>query len=62
MLSLLLFQSTIQLPGVSIWLSALVAVIGVIIFFAVKTNGDLKRVGEIMFFCGLLAFLMLFKP
>lgn len=56
-----LLQSSVQLPGISIVLSALVAVVGVILFFASKTNADLKRVGEIMFFCGLLAFLLLFK-
>lgn len=60
-MTLALLQSSVQLPGVSIVLSALIALIGVVMFFAVKTNADLKRVGEIMFFCGLLAFLLLFK-
>lgn len=42
----------------SAYLSVVVCVIGVIIFFAVKNNAELKRVGELMFFSGLLAFLI----
>ena len=35
-------------------LSILVSIIGVIIYFAVKNNADLKEVGRIMFAFGLL--------
>ena len=57
---LLLIQSSIQLPGISIVLSALVCVIGALIF-AFASNEKLKRIGEMSFFAGLLAFLLLFK-
>lgn len=40
-----------------IYLSVLIAVIGIIAFLIAKTP-DYKEVGRIMFFCGLLAFLL----
>lgn len=40
-----------------IYLSLLVAVIGIITFLIAK-NPDYKEAGRIMFFCGLLAFLL----
>jgi len=54
-------SETIQLPGVSIVLSAAVAIIGLFLFLAVKERADLKKVGEICFAVGLLAFLLLWK-
>ena len=38
-------------------LSLLVAIVG-LLMYALAANPKLVRVGEIMFFCGLLAFLM----
>lgn len=43
-----------------IYLAPLVALIGLVMYLAVKNNGDMKEVGRVMFFCGLLATLMLF--
>lgn len=43
-----------------LYLAPLVALIGLIMFLVARTNPDLKRIGEIMFFCGLLASLLLF--
>ncbi len=40
-----------------IYLSLLVALVGVLMY-AFAANPKLVRVGEIMFFCGLLAFLL----
>ena len=59
--SLLFLENSVNFPGVSITISLAVAVIGMIIFFAVKQNTDLKEVGKLMFFAGLLAFLFLVK-
>lgn len=42
----------------TIYLSLLVALIGVLMYGLVKTNGELKEIGRIMFFSGLLAFLL----
>ena len=41
-----------------VYLSLLVAVIGLIIFVTTKTNADVKEIGRLMFFAGLLAFLI----
>ena len=41
-----------------IYLSLLVAIIGLIMFFAAKNNPDVKQVGYVMFWTGLLAFLI----
>lgn len=38
-------------------LPLLVAIIGLVMYF-VTTNANVKRVGEIMFFAGLLSFLL----
>ena len=54
-------SETIQLPGVSIVLSAAVAVLGLILYLAVKERAELKEIGRILFAFGLLAFLLLFK-
>jgi len=54
-------SETIQLPGVSIVISAAVAIVGFIVFLAVKERADLKKIGEICFWVGLLAFLLQFK-
>lgn len=43
----------------SMYLSLLVALIGVLMF-ALATNAKLVRIGEILFFCGSLAFLLTF--
>ena len=40
-----------------IFLPLLVALVGLLIF-AITTNPKAARIGEIMFFCGLLAFLL----
>lgn len=40
-----------------IYLSLLVAIIGVLIY-ALSTNGKVAEIGRIMFGCGLLAFLL----
>lgn len=60
MLTLLLFQSSIQLPGISIVLSALVCIVGALIY-AFATSPKLSEIGRMSFFAGLLAFLLLFK-
>lgn len=39
-------------------LTLLVAIVGLLMLALAKTNADIKRIGEIMFFCGLLAFLL----
>lgn len=39
-------------------LSLLVLIIGLVMYTATKTNGEIKEVGRIMFFAGLLAFLL----
>jgi Na+/phosphate symporter len=57
---LTLFQSSIQLPGISIVLSALVCVIGALVY-AFAANPKLSEIGRLAFFAGLLAFLLLFK-
>lgn len=44
-----------------IFLSLLIAVIGVLMY-ALCVNAKLVRIGEIMFFCGLLAFLLQVAP
>lgn len=56
---LALIQS-IQLPGISIVLSALVALLGVLMY-ALSGNPKVSEIGRISFFAGLLAFLLLFK-
>jgi len=38
-------------------LPAIVALVGLVIFLATKNNGDVKEIGRIMFFCGLLVLL-----
>jgi len=40
-----------------IYLSPLAAIVG-LLMYALSTNPKVIRIGEIMFFCGLLAFLM----
>jgi len=58
----MLATETIQLPGVSIVLSAALAIVGLIMYFAVKRESvELKEIGRILFAFGLLAFLLLFK-
>jgi len=42
-----------------IYLAPLVALIGLVLYFAVKNNGEVKEVGRIMFFCGLFISLLL---
>lgn len=56
---MLAFQ-TVQLPGVSIVLSALIALIGLVVYF-VSRNPKVMRIAEISYLCGLLAFLLLWK-
>lgn len=41
-----------------IYLAPLVALIGLVLFLAVRNNGDVREIGKIMFFCGLLVTLM----
>ena len=41
-----------------IYLPFLVCIIGVLLYFAVKNNGELKEVGRIMFWTGLLVTLL----
>jgi hypothetical protein len=41
-----------------IYLALLVAIVGVLMFALSKTNPDLKEIGRIMFWTGLLAFLL----
>ena len=57
---LALIQSSIQLPGISIVLSAAVAIVGLLVF-GLSKNPKLQEIGKISFFAGLLAFLLLFK-
>lgn len=59
-MTLALLQSSIQLPGISIVLSALVCIVGALIY-AFATNPKLAEIGRLSFFAGLLAFLLLFK-
>lgn len=42
------------------YLSAIVCILGLVIFLIVKPSSDVKEIGRIMFFCGLLAFLLPF--
>ena len=56
----LLIQTAIQLPGISIVLSALIAVIGALIY-GLASNAKFAEIGRIAFAMGLLAFLLLFK-
>lgn len=56
----LLLQSSVQLPGISIVLSALVAVVGVLMY-ALSANAKLVEIGRLAFFAGLLAFLLLVR-
>ncbi len=42
-----------------VYLAPLIAVVGLIIYLAVNNNAKVMRIGEIMFFCGLLATLFL---
>jgi hypothetical protein len=46
----------------SIYLDLLVAIIGLVVWFAAVTNNKLAEVGRVMFFCGLLAFLLKLPP
>lgn len=57
---LTLIQSSIQLPGISIVLSALVCLIGALVY-AFASNPKLQEVGRMSFFAGLLAFLLLVR-
>ncbi len=41
-----------------IYLPALIALIGLLMFSLCKTNSDLKEIGRILFWTGLLAFLL----
>lgn len=41
-----------------IYLAPLITLVGLILYFAAKNNGDIKEAGRIMFFCGLLATLL----
>ncbi len=41
-----------------IYLAPLVMLIGLVLFFTSRTNGDLKEIGRIMFAFGLLATLL----
>jgi hypothetical protein len=41
-----------------IYIALAFAVLGLFIYFAVKTNAELKEVGRITYFAGLLAFLL----
>jgi hypothetical protein len=56
----MLFLTALELPGISIVLSAAVAIIGVLMY-ALCTNGKLQEIGRLAYFAGLLAFLLLFK-
>jgi hypothetical protein len=42
-----------------VYLSLLVAIVGVLMY-GLATNAKVVRIGEILFFCGLLAFLLVF--
>lgn len=41
-----------------VYLSVLVMVVGLVLFFAVRNNSDVRRVGEWMFVVGLLVTLL----
>ncbi len=41
----------------SMYLALLVCVIGLIMFFAAKTNPDVKELGRLAYFAGLIVFL-----
>lgn len=43
-----------------IFLSLFICIVGLIIYFASKNNADVKHVGDVMFWTGLLAFLLTF--
>jgi len=43
-----------------IYVPVFVWIIGLILFFAARTNGDVKEAGRIMFFAGLLVTLLQF--
>lgn len=58
-MTLALIQA-IQLPGISIVLSVLVALLGVLMY-ALSNNPKVSELGRLSFFAGLLAFLLLFK-
>lgn len=45
----------------TIFLSLLVALVGVLMY-ALSTNGKVAEIGRIMFFSGLLVFLLQFSP
>jgi hypothetical protein len=38
-----------------IYVPLLVALVGLIMYLIAKTNAEVRRIGEILFFCGLLA-------
>lgn len=42
----------------TIYLSLLIALVGVLMYALVTTNGRVQEIGRIMFFTGLLAFLL----
>lgn len=58
-MALALIEASVQLPGVSIVLSALVCIVGALVY-AFAANPKLSEIGRMMFFAGLLAFLLLF--
>ncbi len=41
----------------SIYFSLLISILGLIMFFAAKANQDVKEIGRLSFFAGLLVFL-----
>jgi hypothetical protein len=41
-----------------IYLSLAIALIGLLVYALVQNNGKVAEIGRIMFFCGLLAFLL----
>ena len=43
-----------------IFLSLFICIVGLIIYFAAKSNAEVKHVGDVMFWTGLLAFLLTF--
>lgn len=55
-----MLQSSVQLPGISIVLSALVCIVGALMY-ALAANPKVSELGRISFFAGLLAFLLLVK-
>lgn len=60
MLSLALLETSINIPGVSIVLSAAVALIGLVIYF-ISEKPKVVEAAKIAFFCGLLAFLLVVR-